>query len=89
MPATTQPTPTRHTTEALTRPVRATHGTDDARRWHIAHGNGTACDVCWPGSGGLPPMPADTAVYPRPVAGWLAALIAEEFGNETPAEMVA
>jgi hypothetical protein len=70
-------------TTALDRPHRSTHGGDADRRWHLAHGNGTRCDACWPGSGGLPPMPDNTAVYPTPVADWLIDLIRAEFGDDT------
>lgn len=73
----------------LTRPSRATHGSDADRRWHLAHGNGATCHTCWPASGGLPPMPEATDRYPEPLpaAGWLDALLDAEFGSDVPAEV--
>ncbi|MDG4791975.1 hypothetical protein O7626_39875 [Micromonospora sp. WMMD1102] len=56
-------------------------GSESARRRHLAHGR--ACAVCWP-DGGLPAMP-DTTVVP----GWLADMIADEFGPDIPEELVA
>ncbi len=70
----------------LTRPQRATHGSDADRAWHLAHGNGTRCHTCWPGDG-LPPMPDSTAVYPSPDEGRLDALVRAEFGDDRPAEV--
>lgn len=44
----------------MTRPVYSgEHGTEAARRWHVAHGS--RCRVCWPTPSGLPPMPPMTA----------------------------
>lgn len=53
-------------------------GSESARRRHLAHGQ--PCRACWPATV-YPRMPDSTMV-----PGWLAELIAEEFGADDPPE---